>query len=130
MPTSNATEQTPIILSFEEFWLWLEAHTNCIVRVGTPEVVLYDDDDLHWQLTAEGGDARVVQLLRGKTAVAELLIHPGDVTYVQGEPGDVEGEYVFELIAEAETDRLATYHFVLDHGYDAAGGAGPEEPVH
>jgi hypothetical protein len=130
MTTGKATEQTPIILSFEEFWLWLEGHTNCIVRAGTPEAVLYDDDDLHWQLVLESGDTRVVQLLRGKTAVAELLIHPADVTYVQGELGDVEGEYIFELISESERDRVATYHFVLDHGFDQAPGAGPEEPVH
>jgi len=40
-------------LSFDKFWAWLAGHANCIVRAGTPEVVLLDHDDFHWTLIAE-----------------------------------------------------------------------------
>ena len=37
------------------FWNWLAAHPNCILRAGTPEAVLYDDEEFHWHFAAEGG---------------------------------------------------------------------------
>ena len=46
---------TPVAttLTFPKFWTWLQGHVNCIVRAGTPEVVLFDHDDFHWTLLAE-----------------------------------------------------------------------------
>jgi hypothetical protein len=32
--------------------------------------------------------------------------------------GDQEGEYVFELAPEGESDGSAVYFFVMAHGYD------------
>jgi hypothetical protein len=114
MPSHAATT-----LPFETFWTWLQAHPNCIIRAGTPEAVVYDHEDLHWHFTAEGADSFVVQVFRGKQLVGELVLTPADVSYVQGVAGE-EDEYVFDLISESETDRVAAYFFVLSHGYDTS----------
>ena len=114
MPSHAATT-----LPFETFWTWLQAHPNCIIRAGTPEAVVYDHEDLHWHFTAEGSDSFVVQVFRGKQLVGELVLTPADVSYVQGVAGE-EDEYVFDLISESETDRVAAYFFVLSHGYDTS----------
>jgi len=119
MPSHQHIEHGAATLSFPAFWTWLQAHPNCILRAGTPEVVLYDDDDLHWHFAVEGDDTRVVQLIRGKTLVGEIVVAPGDITYVQGVASEAEDEYMFELISETESDRVAAYHVVLSHGYDA-----------
>jgi hypothetical protein len=108
----------PTTLSFEPFWSWLAAHPNCILRAGTPEAVIYDDDDLHWHFGSEGDSTVIVQVLRGKRLVGEILVEPEQVSYVQGVAGEEEGEYVFELIAENENDQVASWFFVLSHGYE------------
>ena len=122
-------DETPT-LSFDQFWDWLILHPNCILRVGSPDAVLYDDEDYHWQFTQEGLEAPVIQVLRGKRLVGELLVIREPITYVQGSTGEVGGEYVFELIAETETDRIAAYFFVLSHGYDVEQDEVPAGRVH
>jgi hypothetical protein len=114
-----------LTLAFEAFWSWLTTHPNCIVRAGTPEAVLYDDDDLHWHFASEGSSTRLVQVLRGKRLLGELLVEPEEVTYVQGSAGDEEGEFLFELIAENETEQAVSWFFVLSHGFDSEGGSTP-----
>jgi hypothetical protein len=123
MSTKKTAEPAATTLSFDRFWGWLQAHPNCVLRAGTPEAVLYDDEDLHWHFTAEGPDTLLVQLIRGKRLVGELLVLPAEIAYVQGEPAEGEDEYVFELVSESESDRVAAYHFVLSHGFDE------DEPV-
>lgn len=108
----------PFTLPFDAFWNWVITHPNCILRAGTPEAVLYDDDDLHWHFTTEETATLLVQVLRGKRLVGEMLLDPEQVTYVQGVAGQREDEHVFELITESETDRVAAYFFVLVHGYE------------
>ncbi len=108
----------PFTLPFDTFWSWVTAHPNCILRAGTPEAVLYDDDDLHWIFAGEGANTLLVQLLRGKRLIGEMLLEPEQVTYVQGVQGQRDDEHVFELISETETDHLAAYFFVLVHGYE------------
>ena len=117
MVPSKSMEHAGTTLSFEAFWSWLQAHPNCIIRAGTPEAVLYDEENLHWHFTMEGTDTQVVQLVRGKSLVGEMLVAPGDIAYVQGVASEEE-EYVFELISETETDRVAAYYFVVSHAYD------------
>ncbi len=114
----------PLTLAFETFWSWVASHPNCILRAGTPEAVIYDDEDLHWHFAAEGPQTLVVQVIRGKRLVGELLIEPEQVTYVQGSAGDREDEFVFELVSETESEQVAGYFFVLTHGYE------PQEPTH
>jgi len=124
-----ATLAEPLTLPFEAFWSWLLGHPNCILRAGTPEAVVYDDDDLHWYFAAEGRYL-VAQVLRGKRPMGELLLDPEQVTYVEAQAGDQEGEFVFELIAETETERVAAYFFVLTHGYEDEDEATPSARVH
>lgn len=108
----------PFTLPFETFWSWVATHPNCILRAGTPEAVLYDDDDFHWHFAGEGATTLLVQVLRGKRLIGEMLIEPEHVTYVQGVQGERDDEHVFELISETETDHVAAYFFVLVHGYE------------
>ena len=120
MPQSRA-EGLPVTLPFEKFWAWLQGHSNCIVRAGTPDMLLFDHDDYHWHLTLEREEESLllVQLVRGKDLVGELILMPNDVAYVQCEPGEGE-EFVFECIVEGEASREAAYHFVLSHAYEEA----------
>ena len=104
--------------SFEVFWRWLVNHPNCILRAGTPEVAIFDDEDLHWHFAQDEKEGVfLVQVVRGKRPVAELLLEPEQVSYVQQTTGDTEEEFVFELISETEKDRFAAYFFVLSHGF-------------
>ncbi len=111
--------EPPFTLPFETFWRWVITHPNCILRAGTPEAAIYDDDDFHWNFAAEGTATLIVQVLRGKRLIGEMLIEPEQITYVQGVQGQRDDEHVFELISENEKTNLAAYFFVLVHGYEA-----------
>lgn len=111
----------PYTLPFDRFWGWLVNHPNCIVRVGTPEAVLYDDEDIHWIFGVEDDRTLLVQALRGKRLVGELLVERDQVAYAEAVPQEQADEHVFELISETEADRFAAYFFVLSHGFDPEG---------
>ena len=102
-------------LSFDKFWTWLAGHANCILRAGTPEVVLLDHEDFHWTLITEDDHTLVVQLARAKDLVGELLVFPAEIAYVQVEPSEHEGEYLFECVTETTDAREVMYHFVIAH---------------
>ncbi len=102
-------------VSFENFWAWLVQHPNCLMRAGTADAMLYDDEDYHWYVGQDGG-AFVAQVIRGKRLVGDMLIDPARVAYVSVVGEAREGEHHFELISETETDRFAAYTFVLTHG--------------
>ncbi len=89
------------VITFDEFWRWLQGHTSCIVSLATPDAVIYDLEELHWKLGVEEGGNIVVQLLRGKSIVGEVAIVPQEVAYVQVEPLG-EQEYVFDCVSLAE----------------------------
>jgi len=112
--SSSSTSHT---LEFDAFWEWLVLHPNCILRAGTFQAVLYDDEDLHWQFAAEES-ALYVQIIRGKRLMGELMIEPEPISYVQLQESDREGEWIFELITENHHERYPAYFFVLSHGYD------------
>ena len=109
--------ETISTLPFETFWSWLLLHPNCILRAGTPDAVLYDDEDLHWHFAADGSSL-YIQVIRGKRLMGELVIDSEQVAYVQTMGEEREGEFAFELIQEDEADRVALYHFILSHGYE------------
>ena len=114
MPAQTSTAFT---LPFSKFWSWVTQHPNCILRAGTPEAMLFDDDDLHWHFGTEEDGTLLVQTIRGKKLLGEIAIAPHEVSYVQVEPG--EGEEVrFELLGAGDDAGIAAYHFVLSHGYD------------
>ena len=115
----------PHTLTFPIFWSWIVTHANCILRAGTPETVIYDDEDLHWHFAAEGPDTLVVQILRGKRLVGELLLAPDQISHVEGQATEEPGEYVFELVAAGDSDPIAAYFFVLTHGWDEDSASTP-----
>ena len=116
-------------LPFESFWNWLMLHPNCILRAGTPEAVVFDDDDLHWHFAADG-PLLFVQVIRGKRLLGEIVVDTERVAYAQALGEEREGEHLFELVSESETERTAAYFFVLSHGYDEEEPRGPEHAIH
>ena len=93
------------------------------VPEGTPVPVL------NVMMTIENTDPRcfwlpnyletlLVQVLRGKRLVGELLLDPEQVAFVQGVPPEREEEHVFELISETDSERIAIFFFVLVHGFE------------
>jgi hypothetical protein len=106
-------------LPFDKFWTWVQAHANCIVRAGTPDALLFDHDDYHWHLAAEDELTMVVQLVRGKELVGEIVVFSSEIAYVQCEAGEAE-EYIFECVVETAAAREVAYHFVMAHEYDDA----------
>ncbi len=103
--------------SFEVFWSWLMRHPNCILRAGTAEAALYDDDDFHWHFASEG-TAVYVQVIRGKRLIGEVGVDPEHISYVQYVGEETEGEHMFELVVEDEARNAASHFFVLSHGLD------------
>lgn len=115
--TETRSDPTPT-LSFTQFWDWLILHPNCILRAGSRDAVLYDDEDFHWHLTSEGGETALVQVIRGKRLIGEMLIAREDIAYVQGVMSDQEGEFIFELVSGDENEQMTAYFFVLAHGFE------------
>lgn len=116
-------------LTFETFWQWLLQHPNCILRAGSQDAVLFDDEYLHWSFSAEE-PAAYAQLIRGKRLVGELVIETSRVAYVQAMPEEPEGEWAFELVDEAGTELVAAYFFVLSHSFDESSIPGSDRAVH
>jgi hypothetical protein len=113
----NSAELSPT-LEVEAFWKWLTVHPNCILRAGTATTVLYDDDDLHWQLAADDPETYLVQVIRGKRLAGEILIARDPISYVQSSAGEQDGEFVFELVVESESEHATAYFFVVAHSYE------------
>ncbi|QFT54160.1 hypothetical protein [Microbulbifer sp. THAF38] len=107
----------PLTIPFKEFWPWLTEHPNCILRAGTPESVVYDDDDYYWRFAEEDTRTLLVQVMRGKRPVAEFFIEPSHIASVQVGPGE-RGEYNFDLMTEIHGQLQVIYYFVLSHGLD------------
>lgn len=114
-PTSTTSPATTI--PFDKFWTWLQAHANCILRAGTPDTLLFDHDDYHWHLGAEDEFTLIVQLVRGKDLVAEMLLAASEIAYVQYELTPTE-EYIFECVVESESACEVAYHFVMAHDFE------------
>jgi len=105
-------------LSLETFWSWIVLHPNCILRAGTPETIIYDDDDLHWYLGPESQDTLLVQVLRGKRPIAEIFVDTKQVAHVQALPGENQGEHLFELVSTSGGEPFSPWFFVMTHGYE------------
>lgn len=116
-PDSPLPDETPT-LSFQDFWDWMIRHPNCILRAGTQDTVVYDDEDYHWHFAIEAPDTPLVQVIRGKRLVAEILIARDRIAYVQGAAGEVDNEHLFDLVVEDEAGRATAYFFVMSHAYD------------
>ena len=123
---NHLTDSTPT-MSVDSFWEWVAAHPNCILRAGTREAAIFDDDDLHWHLTREGTETLLVQLIRGKRLTGELLIPREQIAYVQGGVGDQQGEFIFELMPEGDSVAAPLFFFVLTHGYESPDDVDPRK---
>ncbi len=114
------TVETGATLSFERFWRWLKRHASCVLRAGTQETFLYDQDDLHWHLEEDEDRVPTVQLMRGKQILGEVVIETRDILFVQAlpDPEGEQGQFLFELVGGGGDEPYAVYHFVLTHGFD------------
>jgi len=116
---SEAPQSTNSTLSFDQFWSWVRAHRNCIARVGTPYSILLDHDDFHWDIVTEADGTEILQLVRGKELVGEIVILHEEIAYVQcsQSPGGSE-DSLFECIIESPQGREVVYHFMMTHEYE------------
>jgi hypothetical protein len=116
------TVDTGTTLAFDRFWRWIKRHPHCILRAGTADAFLYDQDDLHWYLDEDDDRSPTIQLLRGKALLAEIAIDTRDLLFVQStpDPGGEEGQHVFEVIGGGD-EPYPVYHFVMAHGFEEEG---------
>jgi hypothetical protein len=116
----GVTVETGTTLAFDRFWRWLKRHANCILRAGTPETTLFDHDELHWHLDEDEERVPIVQLLRGKQLLGEMVLEVREILFVQAlpDPDGEQGQYMFELIGGGGDEPYAVYHFVLAHGFE------------
>ncbi len=115
-PMPIEAPETTSTLSFDKFWSWIHAHRNCIVRVGTPYSILIDHDDFHWDIVDEG-EAQILQLVRGKDLVGEIVVLHEEIDYVHCPPGSSD-QQLFECVIESPHGREVVYHFVMNHGFE------------
>lgn len=117
--------------SFNDFWNWLQGHLSCIIRAGTGDAILYDDDDLHWHLE-RWRDSYVVQLMRGKRVLGEFHMFPDRVSYIEEEALETEREpeFQFSLMGEFEGQPVGAYVFVLSHSSEEETLTGNRGRVH
>ncbi len=118
------TVETGATLPFERFWRWLKLHANCILRAGTPDADLHDQEAFHWHLEEDDDRNPVVQLVWGKLLVGEMVLALGDVLDVEAtpDPGATEpGPFRFEVVAGPKEDPRVAYSFLVAHGFDEDG---------
>jgi hypothetical protein len=121
----NVMTQSTTQLTFEKFWRWLAEHPGCLLRAGAVDATLFDLPELHWELFEEEDGTPVIQLLRGKTLVGELLIERTEIFNVQGSPDLDEahkGYWIFELLTGAKEEPHVAYHFLMSHGVEQPQG--------
>ncbi|MDP5208971.1 hypothetical protein [Microbulbifer sp. 2205BS26-8] len=90
------------IIPFQACWLWLTEHSDCILRAGSIDTVVYDDD--HWCFTEEDACRLLVQVLRGKRPMTELFIEPAHIALVRMAPGE-SGAFNFNLFRNPNSRR-------------------------
>ncbi len=126
MTAPTPVQRSPATIDLDTFWKWLVLHPNCVVRAGSADALICDDEDFHWQFVSENNSLLIAQLVFGKRLVGEILIDRDRVAYVQVLQGEQDNEHVFELICETERERTAAWVFVMSHGMDDE----PGEPAH
>jgi hypothetical protein len=112
-------------LTFDVFWRWLQEHRNCVLRIGSNDVMLMDNELLHWDFFDEDDGRAVVQAIVGKSLVGEVIIERSDVLFVQGSldlesPGSQA--WNFELIGGSKEENFPLFSFLLTHGMEGASG--------
>jgi hypothetical protein len=110
----------PQALTLPQFWRWLKLHYNCILRAGDDGCMIYDQPYLHWHLLEEEEDLLVVQVIRGKDLIAELIIDQRQIMYVEAVPQE-DNNVLFDLIGAVEDEPVSLVHFLLAHAYEDEG---------
>ncbi len=120
----SLTVETGTTLPFDRFWRWLKHHASCIVRAGSVDTYLHDQEAFHWHLEEDGERNPVVQLVWGKLLVAEMVLDVRDVLYVEATPdeGGEPGHFVFDVVAGSQGEPHAAYHFLMAHAFEEEGG--------
>jgi hypothetical protein len=111
----------PKPLSFPVFWEFVKDHANCILGASWGPAVLFDDESLHWALFEQEERRVVIQLIRGKNLVAELMVDGREVDEVEIAPdpeNPQSGHYLAELLSSASKGRESIGHFLLAHGME------------
>ena len=118
MPASSSTAAP---LTFDAFWRWLQEHRNCVLRVGSADVMLMDNEMLHWDFFEEDDGRAVVQCILGKALVGEVIIERSDILFVQSSP-DLEQPgsqaWNFELVGGNREENYPLFSFLLSHGME------------
>ena len=114
------TVETGTTLAFDRFWRWLKRHPNCILRAGTSDAFLYDDEDLHWHLEEDEERTPTIQVLRGKQLLGEIVIEAREVMFVQAmpDPDGEQGQFLFELVGGSGDDHVVHRVGLVAHGFD------------
>jgi hypothetical protein len=123
MRRMSVTVETGTTLAFDRFWRFLKQHANCIVRAGTVDTFLYDQEAFHWRLDEDEDRNPVIQLVWAKLLVGELVLDVRDVLYVEATP-DEEGEaghFLFDLVGGSKEEPYAVYHVVMTHAFEDDG---------
>lgn len=121
-------EPLPQTLDFEDFWAWIQLHPNCVLRAGTPEVMLFDDEDYHWHFGEVEDALLVVQLIRGKRMIGEVALRASHIGYVNVVRDPDEDAWVFELMGAHDDGWL--YAFSMTHPYEVVETGGPRKWTH
>jgi hypothetical protein len=117
--------ETGATLSFDQFWRWLKQHASCILRAGTVDTYLYDQEAYHWHLAEDSDRNPNVQLVWGKLLVGEMVLDTRDLLFVEATPdpeGSEPGQFLFELIGGSKEEPYPVYHFLLAHGFEEEAG--------
>ena len=117
----TVTTDAGTTLPFERFWRWLKDHASCILEAGTPTTTIFDFEDFHWAFVQEEDGRVIAQTIRGKNLVAELIIDPSEITYVQATPdaeGADRGQWIFECMVGKAQEEFVAVFFVLAHGIE------------
>ena len=123
--SSSSSKSTAAPLTFEAFWRWLQDHRNCLLRVGSTDVVLMDHELVHWDFFEEEDGTAVVQAIVGKSLVGEAILERTDILFVQASP-DLESPgsqaWNFECIGGSQTESYPIWSFLMTHGMEGAQG--------
>jgi len=113
----NIQHSNPQALSLDLFWRWLKIHYNCIVRAGGEGCVVYDQPYLHWHMIEEEDDLYIVQLIKGKDLITEIVIDARQIMYVESSSHE-DNNVLFELIGTIQNEPVSLFHFMMAHGYE------------
>ena len=120
----NVTTEVGTTLTFERFWRWVKDHASCIVEAGTTTASIFDFEDFHWAFTQEDDGRVIAQAIRGKNLVADVVIDPTEISYVQATPdaeGADRGQWIFECMGGKGQEEYVAAYFVFTHGIEEAG---------